>query len=571
MIVDADVKNGKPGLQSLDLMSMLGADLDFVVATPSGGRHAYFTVPDDKPVPNSVDALPEYRGIDIRGDGGYVVAPGTPGYTLLADRPIPQAPEFLLTAARAKRPHLKQDPTPLVELDTDAAIIRAVDYLRTAPEAIEGAGGNDTTYRVLAWVKDLGISKELALELIEPWNEERASPPWSPDELATIAENVYAYGTAAPGKRSADAEFDAIPQTPDFGFARPVTYGTTEPPPREWAVDGLIPRYKTTLLSGDGGVGKSLLGQIITTCIATHQPFLGHDTIHGPIIAVFSEDDEDELHRRQIDINRSMSLTMDDLDNVNWWSADHVAEKGCMLMSFTRDAPEGRLGTFYRRLEEAIIAIKPAMILLDPVANMFGGSEIDRNQVTLFINRTINRLCIKHRTTALVLVHPSVAGMAEGSGRSGSTGWANAVRSRLYLSRPESDPSGDYRELTTTKANYGRYGESVMMRWSKGSFELVKSGGPKEDALLTFYTAVKDMIEEGMSLSDSPHSSRYIVPLVMRHLEGRGPGRSALKEAFDHLLSYGYLRVEQSTRHRGRPTDAVVLGLPYATTDDIFG
>lgn len=41
-------------------------------ATGGGGRHLYFLHPGDKPMKNRVDLLP---GIDIRGDGGYVVAP----------------------------------------------------------------------------------------------------------------------------------------------------------------------------------------------------------------------------------------------------------------------------------------------------------------------------------------------------------------------------------------------------------------------------------------------------------------------------------------------------------------
>ena len=33
-------------------------------------------------------------------------------------------------------------------------------------------------------------------------------------------------------------------------------------PPREWLLDGLVPNKTVTLLSGDGGTGKSLLAQL---------------------------------------------------------------------------------------------------------------------------------------------------------------------------------------------------------------------------------------------------------------------------------------------------------------------
>lgn len=45
-------------------------------------------------------------------------------------------------------------------------------------------------------------------------------------------------------------------------------------PPREWLVDGMIPHGKVTLLSGDGGLGKSLLMQQLMTAAATGQDWL---------------------------------------------------------------------------------------------------------------------------------------------------------------------------------------------------------------------------------------------------------------------------------------------------------
>jgi hypothetical protein len=44
------------------------------VKTPSGGYHLYFRQPDGEPLGNGRGSLPD--GIDIRGDGGWTVAPG---------------------------------------------------------------------------------------------------------------------------------------------------------------------------------------------------------------------------------------------------------------------------------------------------------------------------------------------------------------------------------------------------------------------------------------------------------------------------------------------------------------
>ena len=73
----------------------------------------------------------------------------------------------------------------------------------------------------------------------------------------------------------------------------------------------------------------------------------------------------------------------------------------------------------------------------------------------------------------IVLAHPSLSGLDRGSGTSGSTAWHNAVRSRLFLTRPEPvdgfslDP--DLRVLKTVKSNYARAGEAIGLRRRDGS------------------------------------------------------------------------------------------------------
>lgn len=47
------------------------------VATPSGGRHFYYRCPAGATITNK-NTFP--AGIDVRGGGGFVVAPPTPGY-----------------------------------------------------------------------------------------------------------------------------------------------------------------------------------------------------------------------------------------------------------------------------------------------------------------------------------------------------------------------------------------------------------------------------------------------------------------------------------------------------------
>lgn len=70
-----------------------------IVRTPRGGLHVYFRAP--RPVRNSSGKLAP--SVDVRADGGYVVAPPSPGYELICDAPVADAPEALLLAAEARR------------------------------------------------------------------------------------------------------------------------------------------------------------------------------------------------------------------------------------------------------------------------------------------------------------------------------------------------------------------------------------------------------------------------------------------------------------------------------------
>ncbi|MFX5222092.1 hypothetical protein ABTD21_19385, partial [Acinetobacter baumannii] len=109
----------------------------------------------------------------------------------------------LLDAPR-ERPVSSED----VDLDRQEATTRAGEYLRdTAPIALEGAGGDATSFRVAAHLKDLGVSEAVALDLmLEHWNE-RCSPPWTPEELAVKVENAYRYGQNPAGVLSPQSEF----------------------------------------------------------------------------------------------------------------------------------------------------------------------------------------------------------------------------------------------------------------------------------------------------------------------------------------------------------------------------
>ncbi len=105
-------------------------------------------------------------------------------------------------------------------------------------------------------------------------------------------------------------------------------------PERQWIVEDWIPKSYVTGLSGDGGIGKTLLGQQLLTCVAAGLSFLGVKTAQMKVLGVFCEDNDDELHRRQANINSYYNIEWGDLEYMQWQSW-----VGCdnVLMEFLRD------------------------------------------------------------------------------------------------------------------------------------------------------------------------------------------------------------------------------------------
>ena len=74
-------------------------------------------------------------------------------------------------------------------------------------------------------------------------------------------------------------------------------------PPRRWVVPDWIPWGYVTGLYGPGSTGKTLLAQQLMTAAAVNKPWVGLGVAPIRTLAVFCEDDDDELQRRQGDIN----------------------------------------------------------------------------------------------------------------------------------------------------------------------------------------------------------------------------------------------------------------------------
>jgi RecA-family ATPase len=315
-------------------------------------------------------------------------------------------------------------------------------------------------------------------------------------------------------------------------------------PEREWLVPDLIPMKQVTLLYGDGATGKSLLALLLSSCAVTGIQWFGRPVKQGCVEFISAEDDGDELHRRLNDIARETGQPLERMDGL---IVSSFADEDAIMAALKHG--EGQLSEteFYREVVTVVSETKPVLLVLDTLADVYGGNEVVRQQVRSFI-AMLRKIAIQHSCAVLVLAHPSLSGMASGKGTSGSTGWNNSVRSRLYFSRVQdeegNEPDTDARVLRSMKANYSAAGLEILMRYHRGIFvpeRLTVTGDPlmkqaKEDRIFL------DLLEKATAnnIRVSASTGPNYAPSVFKSDGSKaGVSKRGLKDAMDRLMSCG--------------------------------
>ncbi|MDP5309141.1 AAA family ATPase [Paracoccus spongiarum] len=320
-------------------------------------------------------------------------------------------------------------------------------------------------------------------------------------------------------------------------------------PSREWLVRDLVPSGTVTLLGGDGGTGKSLLALQLACAVASGGKWMGRAVSSGGALFISAEDDTAELHRRLNDVVQADGLRFDDLDRLTMRSL--AGEDALLAMQ------DGKTGTLYpsplfAEIDKRTDEDRPAIVVLDTLADLFPGNENDRAQARQFVG-ILRGLAIRHDCAVLLLAHPSLSGLNSGSGTSGSTAWNNSVRSRLYLERVVQDgyeANPDARILSTKKANYSTTGGEICMTWRGGVFvadepetglDRMAASARSERVflkLLVLLTAQGRRVNTG-------GGQTYAPTVFSNHPEAEGVNKRAFRSAMETLLAAGKIRLAE--------------------------
>lgn len=181
-IVVVDVDAGHGGPDSVAELEALHGPLPKTVeaVTGGGGRHLYFEHPGAT-VANRVGIR---LGIDLRGDGGYVVAPPSVH---------PNGRRYLWVAGHGPD-ELALAPPP-VHFFEHAGLIHAIGHTRPHWRRLirEGVGQGQRNNTIASLTGHLlwhGVDLDVVLELMLAWNRTHCRPPLPDDEVAQVVQSI---------------------------------------------------------------------------------------------------------------------------------------------------------------------------------------------------------------------------------------------------------------------------------------------------------------------------------------------------------------------------------------------
>lgn len=244
---------------------------------------------------------------------------------------------------------------------------------------------------------------------------------------------------------------------------------------REWLIPNWLPANTVTMLTGQGGAGKSWL-TLQTLCqiaCGFDGAFLNPDyeipkkaeyddsEASDPKHILFAtyEDEPEEINRRLHALASRFKWIADSLATI--YQHLHIVDmrKVGSVWGPERDKHISVLGGLLEageNLRDLCEKNKARLLVMDPLSGAFGGNENDRTAVYDFV-ADYRGWCDDARCAMLLIGHLPKSAEGKAAGFSGSTAWEASARSMWMLSKQNAGDSKnpeEYWALVHTKSNY---------------------------------------------------------------------------------------------------------------------
>ncbi len=472
--------------------------------TGKGGMHLYYAAPPGVVVKNSASKIA--ANVDVRGDGGQVVYPGSihpdngEPYRWAADRApedMPLAPwpvelhERLTRKERDTRPSAATTLPPISCSDKylETALQGELAVIAAAPEGTRNATLNRVAHklsgytwpypeypktRLLTAALIAGLPEAEARKTIESgWKSGAAKPRTVAARPAPRAlawdDTVWHTGVDTPEVSPGDDATSTAPTTDLPWYNLGENWDTKAIPPTDFVLGYAVPAGVVTSLVAPPGVGKSWFGATLGVSVATGANLIPGmaPPRSGHVVLATLEEDGIEVHRRLQKIARAFNLTENKCEQLREYLSILPA---CLLRALSRGPDRAILpGPDLMAIRNHLQVNRTRLFVLDTLSAVMGGvakenDADDMAPVMACLRSVLPRDC------ALLLICHTGKNTLDATAR-GSSAQEGAVRSRLTLrlATPEEtkglpEDTGTILVLGHGKSNLGEEGKPIYLQ-----------------------------------------------------------------------------------------------------------
>lgn len=431
--LDVDDKKNLDGIKALMEWEATNGKLPktATVKTGRGGRHLYYKADKETHCRTGI-----YEGIDIRGKGGYVVAPpsvhdnGNLYEWEQSNLPIMSATEqvykFLETENREVKEPFQHD------------------------GSIQEGSRVSSLVQMIASMKGKSLPNEVIKDAIISMNKNECHPPLNNRELER---EVF---PAITRMKNGEPQYSVIKNdTSKVHSTELVSMSEIEEEEMEWLIPDFIPKGVINLLAGDGGVGKTSTWCNVLASVSSGRPCffeeesLFKEVARKPKKVIFFSSEDDPRYS----LKRRLRLNGADMANV---LTVPISDERFKDIKFNSEF-----------LEKLIIDNDPALIVFDPLQS-FIPSDVNmgyRNGMRAMLNPLIG-FGEKYGVTTLIMVHTNKRENAHGRNRiSDSSDIWDIARNVFILGRTEEE---NVRYMSHEKINNAREQDTTLFTIEDG-------------------------------------------------------------------------------------------------------
>ena len=308
--IDQDSEKGKDGIASITAWMKEHGKVNTTaeVNTGRGGLHLYYRI--NQTFGNRTNLL---KNVDIRADGGYVVAPPSIH---------PNGKPYLWNAQGYGWEYGIQTAGSIVLNLLNYNSNQNQQSFRVEGNEIPNGQRTDTLFKLTCSLIDKGLSETAIKEAVQAENASKCNPPLTDKELEQNVFTAFKRGYQPTHSYSQDQmtpqEEKKVNLPPIVNFG--AIYGNI-PPVKPVLIEGILRQGHKMIISSGSKAGKSYLLINLAIMIAEGYKWIGHQCKKGKVLYINMEIDHASFCNRVESMYNALGLTtMSNRSNIDIWT-----------------------------------------------------------------------------------------------------------------------------------------------------------------------------------------------------------------------------------------------------------